>query len=208
MIISHKYKFIFIAVPKTATHAIRFALRPYLASTDWEQVELFHQSRLPFDSFKSVKHGHQTAQEAKEILSAEEWESYFKFAFVRNPYDRFVSATLFKHKKRKDFRNKNTTTKLKLLLNSFTHKCDLIYRPQSHFICNVKGEIMLNKFGYYEDLQESFNQICQKIGFEPSKLEHKNSNIHDAYDSYYDDELKEMVYEFYKEDFLNFNYKK
>ena len=208
MIISHQHKFIFIAVPKTATHAIRFALRPKMAPNDWEQVELFHHSRLPFDSFTSVKHGHQTAQEAKEIISAKSWESYLKFAFVRNPYDRFISAALFKHKNRNEFSHHHTTAKLKLLVSSFAHKCDLIYRPQSHFVCNEKGESMLDIVAPYEDLQESFNQICRKIGVEPLQLEFRNSNNNAAYASYYDDELKEMVYDFYKEDFTNFNYLK
>ena len=34
MIISHKHRFIFVAVPKTATHAVRKALRPHLGR-DW-----------------------------------------------------------------------------------------------------------------------------------------------------------------------------
>ncbi|MEQ8910225.1 MAG: sulfotransferase family 2 domain-containing protein [Vicingaceae bacterium] len=208
MIISHQHKFVFIAVPKTATHAIRFALRSKLASSDWEQVELFHHSRIPFDSFKHVKHGHQTAREANETISAKKWDSYLKFAFVRNPYDRFISAALFKHKKRNDFSHHHTTAKLKLLVNSFAHKCDLIYRPQSHFVCNEKGESMLDIVAPYEDLQKSFNQICRKIGVEPLQLEIRNRNHHATYTSYYDDELKEMVYDFYKEDFVNYNYQK
>ena len=38
MIISNRHRFIFFAVPKTGTHSVRQALRPFLADDDMEQV--------------------------------------------------------------------------------------------------------------------------------------------------------------------------
>ena len=115
MIVSHKHKFIFIAIPKTATHAIRFALRPHLGNEDWEQVDLFHKSRLPFNDFKNINHGHISAIEAKKVLGEEVWDNYFKFSFVRNPYDRFVSYAFFKKGKSLIFK-KNKIEVMKLML--------------------------------------------------------------------------------------------
>ena len=37
MIVSHRYKFVFIAVPRTGSHAIRAALQPDLGPDDWQQ---------------------------------------------------------------------------------------------------------------------------------------------------------------------------
>jgi hypothetical protein len=57
MIISHKHKFIFFAIPRTGTHAIRFALRPFLGEEDWEQVGLFKNSLIPISVIlKRVMH--------------------------------------------------------------------------------------------------------------------------------------------------------
>ncbi len=46
MIISHRHRYIFFAVPKTGTHSVRTALRPYMDEADQEQVGLFVQKRF------------------------------------------------------------------------------------------------------------------------------------------------------------------
>ena len=58
MIISHRHKFIFFAVPKCATHAIRQALAPLLAAGDWEQQDLFAKRRIPIPAIARLQHGH------------------------------------------------------------------------------------------------------------------------------------------------------
>jgi hypothetical protein len=47
MIVSHSHRFIFAAVPKTGTHAVRQALREQLGDDDIEQVGLFFDKRFP-----------------------------------------------------------------------------------------------------------------------------------------------------------------
>jgi len=48
LIISHRRRFIFFAVPKTGTHSVRRALRALLGPEDLEQVGLFERKRFPF----------------------------------------------------------------------------------------------------------------------------------------------------------------
>ena len=50
--------------------------------------------------------------------------------------------------------------------------------------------------GRYENLQESFDKICNKLGLPLQTLTHNNSSTHYAYLNYYDDELKNLVYNF------------
>ena len=47
LIVSHEHKYIFFAVPKTATHTVREALRAHLGADDWEQQVLFGEQFLP-----------------------------------------------------------------------------------------------------------------------------------------------------------------
>ena len=55
MIISFKHKFVFVAVPKTGTHAVRQALRAHLALEDIEQVGLFVQKKLPIPDLAALR---------------------------------------------------------------------------------------------------------------------------------------------------------
>ncbi len=205
MIVSHQHKFIFIPIPKTATHAIRFALRPQLGKNDWEQVELFHKSRIPLGDLPTVNHGHISSIHAKELLGDNTWNSYFKFSFVRNPYDRFISYSFFKKNKSVLFQQ-NPSSVMKLLFKDPNVKRDILFKPQFDFITNEKGELMIDFIGRYEDLQNDYNLLCKKLGLDKVKLEKLNSSHHNLYQQYYDIELRKLVGDYYKRDFNLLNY--
>jgi len=100
MIISHKHKFIFVAVPRTGTHSVRFALRQHLGDEDLEQVNLFTRKRMPFPEIAQKQNGHITAQEIIPHIGEDIWNRYFKFGFVRNPWDRFISVCFFLYRRK------------------------------------------------------------------------------------------------------------
>ena len=70
-ILSHRHRFAFIAIPKSASHSIRFALRDQLGPEDEEQVALFVQKRIEHPLFAAAGHGHQTALQVREVLGSE-----------------------------------------------------------------------------------------------------------------------------------------
>ncbi|MBL2103942.1 sulfotransferase, partial [Klebsiella pneumoniae] len=77
--------------PKTGTHSVRQALRERMADGDLEQVGLFVDRRFPWPELAAIRHGHLGLRQVAPFLGGEAMRSYFKFAFVRNPFDRFVS---------------------------------------------------------------------------------------------------------------------
>ena len=95
MIISHRHRFVFTAIPKTGTHSVRQALREQLGPDDLEQVRLFVEKRLPWPELARLGHGHISLAELRPVLGEEMFGDYFKFAFVRNPFERFVSYCAF-----------------------------------------------------------------------------------------------------------------
>lgn len=205
MIVSHKHKFIFFAVPKTATHAIREALRQHMGAEDWEQQVLFGRQCLPIPEIAALQHGHISVRQIKPHLAPEVWDTYLKFGFVRNPFDRFVSTCFFLNRGDEDFAA-HAVTFMKRALTRSRFRERILVTPQALQLCDTDGEIALDYIGRYENLQQSFDRVCEQIGISTSDLPQKNPSKHAAYTAYYDDELRRLVSEFYKDDLAIFGY--
>ena len=78
MIISFAHEFVFTAVPKTGTHAVRQALREHLGPQDIEQVGLFVQKEFPIPELAELKHGHISLQQLRPHLSARQFETFLR----------------------------------------------------------------------------------------------------------------------------------
>ncbi len=103
MIISATHKFVFAAIPKTGTHSVRRALREHMGPQDMEQVGLFVQRALPIPDLARIGHGHISLAQLRPYMRPEDFSAFFKFAFVRNPFDRFVSYASFITRELGDF---------------------------------------------------------------------------------------------------------
>ena len=195
----------FFAVPKTATHAIREALRQHLGPDDWEQQVLFGKQSLPIPEIAKLNHGHITAREIQPHLDAGVWNSYFKFGFVRNPFDRFISTCFYLNRGSPNFANYAVSfMKQRLPVERFRKL--VLMRPQSVQLVNGDGEIAMDYVGRYENLQHSYDTICEKIGIPTTALGLKNISKHAAFTDYYDDALKQMVAEYFADDLRIFAY--
>jgi hypothetical protein len=172
---------------------------------DWEQQVLYGEQYLPIPQLASLRHGHISAQEVRPHLDAKIWDGYFKFAFVRNPYDRFVSCCFFLNRSDPKFEDVAVDF-MKERLQRIRFQQRVLVRPQHGQLCTADGEIALDFVGRYEDLQQSYDTICERIGIPVSELGQKNTSDHSSYTKYYDDVLRQQVADFYKEDLRLFSY--
>lgn len=198
MILDHENKFIFVAVAKTACTSIhrRFGFPP--------------QS----DPVPSIFHMH-----LEDIVKNNpESKDYYKFGFVRNPYERLVSAyynftsmvrgtvspgwewaqPIGKYKTFKHF--------VENLENS---ECiNFIHLQKQYDFLKLNGKIGVDFVGKYENLNEDFKKIENHLGLESKKLPTTRQSSHPHYSSLYDEGMKKIVQKLYHEDFEEFDYEK
>ena len=139
MIVSHKHRFIYIAIPKTATHSVRQVFRPHLGQYDWEQCQLIEEKLFPFPQIAQLKHGHLTLDELNRVFRKEFWGDYFSFCFVRNPYDRFLSYCYFINRFNEKMKKDPEKTIYAILDDPEKMRQNLMLKPQHHFTHNGIG---------------------------------------------------------------------
>ena len=212
MIVSHRHKFVFFAVPRTGTHAIRAALRPFLGPDDWEQEGLMERVRSPLPTLARIRHGHIALRRARPHLPEAVWRSYFKFAVVRNPWDRFVSSCAMLNTQNAGYAGneavwmKRTLANLRGGVNHGDFRMLMLLRTQTGLLVDEDGRLGVDFLGRYENLQDSFAAICRRIGLPEQRLPTLNATARSAHDTCYDDELRRLVTDFYRRDFALLGY--
>lgn len=204
-IISHRHRFVFIAVPKNASHAIRFALRPFLDPADEEQVALFAHKRIQRPVFAAVRHGHQTALQVRTALGPELWSGYRSFAVVRNPWARFVSYVAFM--KRAGEWPRDPVAALWRTLQHPENQSAVHVRPQSDFLVDNDRQLLVTQICRVEQLQSDFDAVTAALGLPAIRLDLHNTSDHGHYAKYYDDAMIAAVAELYREDIERFGYR-
>jgi Sulfotransferase family len=206
MIISHRHKFIFTAIPKTGTHSVRRALRDHMEDGDCEQVGLFVQKRLPFAPLAALGHGHISLMQVRPFLGEENFARYLKFAFVRNPFDRFVSYCAFVTRDDGAFLRQPQDV-MRYFLFKERPLDHLLFQPQHTLVTDEEGRLLADVVGRVEDMQRSYDEICTRIGIPSAVLDRVNSTEHGTFRDYYDAELIEGVAEVYRRDLDLFGYR-
>lgn len=201
MIISHKHKFIFFKSKKTAGSSIQVTLAKHCGEDDIITGQYqdgvddeTHTTGLNMDKFYT-NHPHPPLRETKQFLGEEIWNSYFKFGFVRNPYEIALSRYFWNE------RGKNTS------IENFREwtKEDLNITDKSYIYI---GDDELDFVGRYETLEEDYEYICNKLNLPVIPLSNKKSGYRDKkhYSEYYDEDTKRRVTKFFETELTLYGY--
>lgn len=206
MIISHRHRFLFFAVPKTGTHSVRQALREHMGPDDLEQAGLFVKKRLPFREFDDIPHGHLNVRQIRPVLGEDMFQRYFKFAFVRNPFDRFVSYCAFMSRDSGHF-ERAPIPFMKHVIKDLRPVGHILFVPQYLFLIDDHGRLAVDFIARTETMQASYDALCMRLGVPSQPLERTNASRHRPYWTYYDEELVSLVGDIYRYDLELFNYR-
>ncbi len=192
-----QHRCIFIHVPKTAGISIAQAL------------------------FGQIGGGHATIARYQIVFSKHDFNRYFKFAFVRNPWDRVFSAYNFLRKggmNAKDAQWAAANLPRELTFESFVNmelsKPHILrarhFIPQFEYVClPSRRKILIDYVGFYEHLQDDFRQVCRMLSLNSAtSLGHANvsGGTRKVYMDHYTPEMRDVVARLYAPDIAHFGY--
>lgn len=203
MIISHRKKFIFIHVYKVAGTSIYTTLKKYESINS--RIYRFLSRNYP--KLFTVKFPpHTKACELKQALPPGIFNSYFKFAFVRNPWDWQVSLYCFMLKQKKHSQHHIVS---KMNFEEYIEwAVNTQLNLQKDMLFSEKNELLVDFIGKFENLEEDFRKVCEIIGINDTQLPHVNKSPRNktSYREYYNEKTKELVYQGFKTDIELFGY--
>ncbi|KAA6186083.1 sulfotransferase family protein [Thiohalocapsa marina] len=190
MLISHRYQFIFMKTKKTAGTSVECYFEPYCMAPDDPKAPSERNGKRAYIS----EHGiigargskgleqsgwlaHMPARKIREGIGEDIWSSYFRFATIRNPYEKAISAYFHqKHRRRVPIADLATErAAFEVWLADDKPPID-----RDKFM--IGKQYCLSDVIRFESLLPDLERICSRLGipFEPQRLGRKKSHIRPA----------------------------
>ena len=199
-------RFLFIHVMKTAGTSVREALAPYARrpkGSPWRRLR--ERLGLAGPEPLAALPPHATAVEVRAALPEKTFKRYFKFAFVRNPWDWHVSwyhwlLQVPSHP------HHAVVSRMKGFEEYLHWRVESYRLLQKDFVADARGRLLVDFLGRFERLEEDFATVCAAVGVRAGLI-HLNRSVHRDYRCYYTDRTRELVETFWADDVESFGYR-
>lgn len=213
MIIANSQHFVFCRVPRTGSNSIVRAIRPNLKSGDIEYIghpeyktkDAKHQQIVEHDLHVPIG-THSVHVAIRDIPDYA--QHYWKFGFCRNPFGRFLSVCIFMAENTQFIKTniRHPTALMEHLIEriDWFRSRSLMFYPQTHFLTGA------DYVGRFEDIQESFSDICTETRMQEFRVPCLNvgkMRKGRSYTEFYTPRLVEQVAYLYQDDLLNYDYR-
>jgi len=206
MIAPRPKPFIFIHIPKCGGTSIEKALLPAATQRpDFYNLTATERKRYWLPGTRGLQHA-----KLRRIESDFDLAQFFKFSFVRNPWDRAVSQVeyLVNNQATRFLKKSNFKANLRTYcqINRVVWGHDL-GACQSDYLESEGFE--MDFVGRFERLQRDFKLVCKQLGLVPApELPHIFNSCRDKhYSAYYDKESENWIRERFSRDIDQFGYK-
>lgn len=198
MIISHKYRFVFIHIYKTAGDSIASALSPFLGPDDIRTDDYRRQRGLGALGPPALNK-HTSAETCISLIGRELWQQYSTFAVVRHPMDRAQSLFQYAKQRNEAWANVPWHRALRQRLglidapsswalqravaagdnfSAFIRRPSLqnhpALKPQTEMLSDATGRILVKKVMHFESLKAEFSDTIAALGLPALSLPHLN----------------------------------
>ena len=211
MPVNHDYRAIFIHIPKSGGSSVHQYMQSKTGGERWD----FHgrrfgdrtdlealQLKSPVTQRILLQAQHMTAGQVKDIIGDEIWNSYFKFAVVRNPWDKIVSYYEYGRQTGGRGGTANLTFKEWFYAGN-------PFPKTLPYLETEPGKVGIDYIIRFEKLAQGLSEVCDRLGipFLEAEFPHAKKTERKHYTEYYDDEMRKMVKRKLKADIEQFGYK-
>ncbi len=210
--ICHKYKCIFIEVPKTGSTSIRsiLGIPPNPHTNIWQtkyELENYwtHHGGIRNRILASLYLLLPVAK--RKEIGAKILQSYYKFGFVRNPWDRVVS--LYERREGLQLKEKMSFEEFVDWVEFASSTCihPVPHRNQLDWFVDPHGNVLVDFIGRFESLESDWTRIAQKLGItQPLPHANKNPRRTRSYTEYYTPRTRRIIAERFRIDIQYFGY--
>ena len=206
MLISTSHNFLFVHVQKTAGTSVTRFLAPYaLAPPGGRLHRLASDLGLVRDWPRHYFRIHAPLRRAERVLPPDVLGSLYKFAFVRNPWDRLVSWYVYIL--RQPDHHRHARVRRAGSFDAFV-RSELARprRSQWWMLERRDGELGVDFVGRFERLEQDMAAVCGHIGIPYQPLPRANVSEREPYQGYYTPELAMLVRECWAREIEAFGY--
>jgi hypothetical protein len=201
-LLSKSKEFIFIHIYKVAGTSITRSLSKYEPNS-LLRTAMRKSGINPYIPALANFPQHADAYEVKQLIPNEDFDKYYKFAFVRNPWDWQVSLFHYAQQTRKHHQYKITRD---LSFDEYIEwRVNNNYRLQKSFITDRNDNLIVDFVGKLENLESDFSQVCSKLNID-IQLPHRNKSRHRSYKEYYTEKTYNLVKKAFADDIEMFGY--
>ncbi len=196
MLVSDSHQFILFHTAKTGGSSLTYELAKYL-NPCYEPPDptkgFMHMGWQPIHHIDRIQH-----RPVQECRHTEFWEpTYFKAAFVRNPFDLVVSAWYDKDVPFEQFVIKEVASRKNIVSR---------WGSQYDYLSDHSKELMVDWIGKYEQMDKDWEKFCYMTKIEHNPLKRLNSSWKKPYHEYYNERTYQIVSKLFQKDLQYFGY--
>ena len=203
MILSNKYKFIFIKTTKTAGTSIEVDLGRVLGDSDiatpiYPAIKGHKPKNFKRGFLKKDFYNHMPASEVRSYIGRDIFKDYFVFCIEREPVDKCISH--YSMLRNSPHHNKNN---FNLTFDEYVERKKFPIDTKKYIDAN--GELLVNKIIKYEHLYDELDDVAKLLGFKINLVSKAKTGLREEIKV--SDIQRKIIYEAFSESLVYTKYK-